>query len=126
MDEHNGREAPRPGADDAASRHGAAADDVAAEAPAPPPPGSGPRRRLAPAPEILIFLATLAAAGTTALAALKLTGVVDWPWPWVLSPLWGVFAAILLFSLVFGLAAVLATLAGRSTRRPGAPPHDRK
>lgn len=33
--------------------------------------------------------------------ALKLTHVIDWPWIWVLSPLWIGFAVFVAFALIF-------------------------
>ena len=83
-------------------------------------------RRAVPAPEVLIFLSTLAAAGTLALAALRLTGVIAWPWLWVLSPAWVLFAAVVLFSLAFAGAAAYAAMAARTARRPGGAPRGRK
>lgn len=37
--------------------------------------------------------------------ALKLTGVIAWPWVWVLAPLWGTF--VLLFVLTMLLKFML-------------------
>jgi len=124
MNEQDRPEAPHPETGHAARPDGR--DDDGAASGALSPARFGRRRWRASSPEVLIFLATLACAGSIALTALKMTGVVDWAWLWVLSPLWGVFSAILLFALLFGLAAVLAALAGRSTRRPGARPPDRR
>jgi fatty acid desaturase len=36
-----------------------------------------------------------AAIASAALIALRLAGVVGWAWPWLLSPLWGLGAALL-------------------------------
>jgi hypothetical protein len=42
---------------------------------------------------------------------LKLTGYIDWPWLWVLSPLWIgivlIFGVLLVFGIIAGIAAVL-------------------
>lgn len=37
--------------------------------------------------------------------ALKLTGVIDWSWWWVLAPVWGVFAILLFIGLVILIGA---------------------
>ena len=37
---------------------------------------------------------------TIAFIVLKLVGVIDWPWIWVLSPLWISFALFILVLLV--------------------------
>ncbi|MCI0358297.1 MAG: hypothetical protein L0211_07430 [Planctomycetaceae bacterium] len=44
---------------------------------------------------------------------LKLCGVIQWPWVWVLAPLWGpvAFVSGLLLALVLGLAIKLGALA---------------
>ena len=74
-------------------------------------------RRLAAfsAPELAVFLSLLAGLLATLFAALKLIGAVGWPWLWVASPLWGLFSAVLLFSVGFG-AFALYRMAG--SRRP--------
>lgn len=38
---------------------------------------------------------------TIVFVTLKLIGVIDWTWVWVLAPLWGGF--MLFFMMVFGL-----------------------
>lgn len=38
-----------------------------------------------------------------AFIVLKLTGVIDWPWLWVLAPLWGPLALAIVFLLLFFL-----------------------
>jgi hypothetical protein len=38
---------------------------------------------------------------TIVFVTLKLIGVIDWSWVWVLAPLWGGF--MLFFMMVFGL-----------------------
>ncbi len=70
------------------------------------PEALGAERRELPAPGIALFLAILAGLLAIVFAALKATGAVGWPWLWVLSPLWGLFAAVLLFSLFFAALAV--------------------
>lgn len=40
---------------------------------------------------------------TIVFITLKLTGVITWPWIWVLSPLWMVISLIIAVSLVIGL-----------------------
>ena len=44
--------------------------------------------------------------------ALKLTGVIDWPWIWVLSPLWIplviVFGVLLVIAIIGLIAAIMA------------------
>lgn len=51
-----------------------------------------------------IELALLAVAGLLAIlfVALKMNGVLDWAWFWVLSPLWGLFllAALLIVATI--------------------------
>lgn len=123
MNEQDRPEAPHPETGHAARPDGRD-DDGATSASALPPARSGGRRWRASSPEVVIFLATLACAGSIALTALKLTGVVDWAWLWVLSPLWGVFSATLLFALLFGLAAAFAAIAGRRTGRSERPQRD--
>lgn len=39
--------------------------------------------------------------------ALKLCGVIDWSWLWVLSPLWITFSVIAVISIAAGLIANL-------------------
>jgi hypothetical protein len=38
---------------------------------------------------------------------LKLTGLIDWSWWWVLSPLWGPFVLIGTFLILYGIFAFL-------------------
>jgi hypothetical protein len=73
------------------------------------------RRRALSAPELAVSLSLLAGGLATLMAALKLTGVVGWPWLWVASPLWGLFSAVLVVSVGFG-AFALYRMAG--PRRP--------
>ena len=37
---------------------------------------------------------------------LKLTGVIAWSWWWVLSPLWGPVAVVLVVAILIGLIAL--------------------
>ncbi len=37
---------------------------------------------------------------------LKLTGVIAWSWWWVLSPLWGHVAVVLVVAILIGLIAL--------------------
>lgn len=51
--------------------------------------------------------------------ALKLIGIVNWSWLWVLAPLWIPIAIVLAFGVVFLLIAALIGLAssGSSSKR---------
>lgn len=40
---------------------------------------------------------------TIAFIALKLAGVIDWSWVWVLSPMWISIAVVLIFLLVMSI-----------------------
>ena len=46
-----------------------------------------------------------------AFIVLKLCGVIDWPWIWVLAPIWGVFALVLGIGLIclviIGIKAII-------------------
>lgn len=42
--------------------------------------------------------------------ALKLTGVIDWSWLWVLSPLWISFALGVTVLLIIGICVLIAAL----------------
>lgn len=55
------------------------------------------RRRDDSPEKALVPPAVPAAAATAALTliALRIAGVVGWAWPWLLSPLWGLGAALL-------------------------------
>ena len=45
---------------------------------------------------------------TIAFIVLKLTGVIDWPWIWVLCPIWGGIALVLIITIIlFVIASVL-------------------
>jgi phosphoglycerol transferase MdoB-like AlkP superfamily enzyme len=44
--------------------------------------------------------------GSVALIVLKLTGVIDWSWWWVLAPVW--ISGILLVAVLCGLAVLLS------------------
>lgn len=39
----------------------------------------------------------------TVFIILKLTGLIDWSWWWVLSPMWGVFALFLIAAVIVKL-----------------------
>lgn len=45
--------------------------------------------------------------------ALKLTGVIDWSWWWVLAPLWGPMALGLAFLAVLGVVLLVLKLRKR-------------
>ena len=77
---------------------------------------SGAERQGPPAPELLVYLAAPAVLLAILLSALKAAGAIVWPWSWVLSPLWGLFAAVLLFSLFFAGLAVSRVRAQRRSR----------
>jgi len=84
-------------------------------------PHSRPRvsraeRQGPPAPELLVYLAAPAGLLAILLSALKAAGAIVWPWSWVLSPLWGLFAAVLLFSLFFAGLAVSRMRTQRRSR----------
>ena len=51
--------------------------------------------------------------------ALRLTGFVDWPWLWILSPLWLPPVALLFLIAVAGFAYLIAD---SKTSKPGQPP----
>ena len=51
---------------------------------------------------------------------LKLTGYIDWPWYWVLSPLWIPVALALAVLLIVLVISAVITLIG--VRTPGGPP----
>lgn len=44
---------------------------------------------------------------TVVFAVMKLTGVIDWGWLWVFSPLWGPWAVALLISLALTVFAII-------------------
>jgi hypothetical protein len=50
-------------------------------------------------PPKINFIASI----TLILILLKVTNYIDWSWWWVLSPLWGSFALILIFSGIISL-----------------------
>lgn len=55
---------------------------------------------------------------TIAFIVLKLTNYIDWPWIWVLSPLWIGFAIfILIFIIVFVAAGYSSTSRINRTKR---------
>lgn len=45
--------------------------------------------------------------------ALKLLGVINWPWLWVTAPLWGGLAFGLTLAVVMFAVAAVVTLLGR-------------
>lgn len=47
---------------------------------------------------------------------LKLTGHIDWPWLWVLSPLWIGLAVVLGIALVFAVIVGVGAVAGGGSR----------
>jgi hypothetical protein len=50
--------------------------------------------------------------------ALKLTGVIAWPWLWVLLPFWIGLVSVLAFFLVAGLVLLLVLPIKAFTKRP--------
>ncbi|MCJ2074440.1 hypothetical protein MKK68_02025 [Methylobacterium sp. E-016] len=48
---------------------------------------------------------------------LKLTGYIDWSWWWVLAPLWGPVAIVILVQTIGGLGYLLSKLGDRELRR---------
>lgn len=54
---------------------------------------------------------------TVLFIALKLTGVIDWSWLWVLAPFWGPFAAALAFFVGAFLLLMVIDLAKWLGRR---------
>jgi len=52
-----------------------------------------------------------------AFVVLKLTGVIDWDWIWVLAPFWIGLAIALLFLAIFGLIFVAAAIAENSASK---------
>jgi len=46
---------------------------------------------------------------TVLFIGLKLTGFINWPWVWVLSPIWINFLIVLAFFFVVGILYFLAT-----------------
>lgn len=48
-----------------------------------------------------------------AFIVLKLTGHIEWPWLWVLAPLWGPMAILLVILLVILVAYLAVQLIGR-------------
>lgn len=49
--------------------------------------------------------------------ALKLLGVIDWAWIWVLSPLWIGVAFFLFIFLIFVVLFIIAAIFGKVTVR---------
>lgn len=50
---------------------------------------------------------------TIAFIVLKLMHYIDWPWIWVLSPIWISISLVLVFCLVFGLVCGVAFILKR-------------
>ena len=50
---------------------------------------------------------------TIAFIVLKLTGVIDWSWWWVLAPVWIGFAFVLALFLIWLIAFGVAAFLGR-------------
>ena len=44
---------------------------------------------------------------------LKLAGYIDWPWLWVLAPIWGQFVLLLVILVVIGGAVLVLALIDR-------------
>lgn len=44
---------------------------------------------------------------------LKLTGYINWPWVWVLSPIWIPLVIFLLFLLIIAAFVLIANFAGK-------------
>lgn len=45
--------------------------------------------------------------------ALKLCGVIDWEWKWVLAPIWGYIALLGIASILLGTAIAFGNAANR-------------
>jgi hypothetical protein len=76
------------------------------------------RRMVPAASELLVSLGALASVLTVVFAALKMAGVLAWPWVWVLSPMEGMFAGVLLFSLAFGMTVMAQGATSGARRHP--------
>jgi hypothetical protein len=74
------------------------------------------RRPAFSAPDLAVSLSLLAGLLATLFAGLKLAGLVGWPWLWVASPLWGLFAAVLALSVGFGAFALYRMAESRRLR----------
>jgi hypothetical protein len=48
-----------------------------------------------------------------AFVVLKLTGVIAWPWLWVLAPFWIPIAFAILLLVLFGIGMLLALAVGK-------------
>lgn len=44
---------------------------------------------------------------TVVFAALKITGIIDWPWIWILSPIW-IYAALVIFIALIAAVVIIA------------------
>ncbi len=52
-----------------------------------------------------------------AFIVLKLCGVIGWSWWWVLAPVWGPLAILVLILVVIGLCVLMAELTGQRRKR---------
>jgi hypothetical protein len=48
---------------------------------------------------------------TALFIGLKLGNIIDWPWVWVLSPIWIPFAAVIAFFLIAAIVALVVDMA---------------
>jgi hypothetical protein len=58
-----------------------------------------------------------AGALTIAFVVLKLTGVINWSWLWVLAPIWISWAIVLAILAVVGLVLLIAAMTDKSSSR---------
>lgn len=61
-----------------------------------------------------VVLVLAMAIALTVFITLKLTGVIEWSWLWVLSPLW---LPVLLFVFAIGLISVLVAVHNAITKK---------
>ena len=54
---------------------------------------------------------------TIAFIVLKLCGVIEWSWLWVLSPLWISFGLVVGILLIIGIVWLIADLIGKKTKK---------
>ena len=52
-----------------------------------------------------------------AFIVLKLCGVINWSWWWVLAPVWGPLALLLLILVFVGFCFLMAELTGQTRKR---------
>lgn len=55
-----------------------------------------------------------------AFIVLKLIGKIDWAWWWVLAPIWGTFALIIVVVLLVKAITFISFVSGRTPCRPRA------